>query len=56
MITELIRCIKEGGEHPSSGYQGRADLELIMAVYESQKQGTKVLLPLESREHPLKTL
>lgn len=56
MITELIRCIEKGGEHPSSGYQGRAALELIMAVYESQKQGTKVLLPLECREHPLKTL
>ena len=56
MITEVIRCIEEGGEHPSSGYQGRAALELIMAIYESQKQGRKVPLPLVQREHPLKTL
>jgi len=55
MITELIHSIEEGDEHPSSGYQGRAALELIMAIYESQKQGTKVSLPLENREHPLKT-
>jgi predicted dehydrogenase len=54
MITELIRCIEEGDEHPSSGYQGRAALELIMAIYESQKQGRKVPLPLANREHPLK--
>jgi len=53
MVTELIRCIEEGGEHPSSGYQGRAALELIMAIYESQKQGGKVSLPLAQREHPL---
>ncbi len=56
MITELIRCVEEGDEHPSSGYQGRAALELIMAIYESQKQGRKVPLPLACREHPLETL
>ena len=56
MITELIRCIEGSGEHPSSGYQGRAALELIMAIYESQRQGRKVSLPLASREHPLKNL
>ena len=56
MVTELIRSIEEGDEHPSSGYQGRAALELIMSIYESQKQGGKVLLPLANREHPLKTL
>ena len=56
MITELIQSIETGEEHPSSGYQGRAALELIMAIYESQKQGKKVQLPLANREHPLKTL
>lgn len=56
IITELIRAIESGGEHPSSGYQGRAALELIMAIYESQKQGRKVALPLAQREHPLKAL
>ena len=52
-VTELIRASETGEEHPSSGYQGRAALELIMAVYESQKQGGKVELPLANREHPL---
>ena len=56
MVTDLIGCIEGGAEHPSSGYHGRAALELIMAIYESQKQGRKVALPLASREHPLKTL
>ncbi|MBI1924621.1 Gfo/Idh/MocA family oxidoreductase [Candidatus Poribacteria bacterium] len=56
MITELIRAIETGSEHPSSGYQGRAALELILGIYESQKQGKKVSLPLAQRAHPLRTL
>jgi len=56
MITELIRAIETDSEHPSSGYQGRAALELILGIYESQKRGGKVKLPLSPREHPLTTL
>ena len=53
MVTELIRASETGEEHPSSGYQGRAALELIMAVYTSQRQGRKVAIPLANRAHPL---
>lgn len=53
MAAELIRCIEDDDEHASSGYHGRAVLELIMAIYESQIQGGKVSLPLARREHPL---
>jgi predicted dehydrogenase len=41
MITELIRCIESGDEHPSSGYQGRAALELIMFASLSLKRALR---------------
>ena len=56
VATELIRCLEEEDEHASSGHHGRAVLELIMAIYESQIQGGKVSIPLARREHPLKQI
>ena len=37
----------------SSGHDTRAALEMILAVYESHRQGTRVALPLADRRHPL---
>ena len=37
----------------SSLNDGRAALEMIMAVYESHIQGGRVSIPLQRREHPL---
>ena len=38
-VTDLVDCIDQDRESVSSGRQGRAALEMIMAVYESQRQG-----------------
>ena len=52
-VQEMVDCIEENREHRSSGREGRAALELIMAVYESQIRKERIQLPLEFTEHPL---
>jgi len=43
---DLVSCIESGREPRSSGQDGRAALEVIMALYQSQRQGTtRVELP-----------
>jgi hypothetical protein len=37
-------------------YDGRAALEMIMAVYESHRLKGPVTFPLKKREHPLSLL
>ena len=56
MVQEMIDCIEEDREHYSNGKEGRTALELIMAVYESQRTGAKVKLPLDVRVNPLKQM
>jgi len=56
MVQEMIDCIEEDREHYSNGKEGRAALELIMAVYESQRTGARVKLPLINRINPLKQM
>jgi len=56
MVQEMIDCIEEDREHYSNGKEGRAALELIMAVYESQRTGARVKLPLDVRVNPLKLM
>ena len=56
MVQEMIDCIEEDREHYSNGKEGRAALELIMAVYESQRTGARVKLPLDVRVNPLKQM
>lgn len=53
MAQEMVDCIEEDREHYSNGKEGRAALELIMAVYESQITGARVKLPLSNRLNPL---
>ncbi|MCZ6676999.1 MAG: Gfo/Idh/MocA family oxidoreductase [Candidatus Poribacteria bacterium] len=54
VAQEMIDCIEEDRAHCSSGEEGRAALELIMAVYKSQRTGARVKLPLDVRVNPLK--
>ncbi len=54
MIQELVDCIEEDRKHYSCGEEGRKSLELIMAIYESQRTGARVKLPLDTRTNPLK--
>jgi UDP-N-acetyl-2-amino-2-deoxyglucuronate dehydrogenase len=56
MVQEMIDCIEEDRKHYSSGEEGRAALELIMAIYESQRTGARVKLPLKVRANPLKQM
>src|SRR5262249_19753075 len=53
MVTEPVAAVEEGREHVSSGRDGLAALEAIMAIYESHKLGGPVRLPLAERNHPL---
>ncbi len=52
-VTDLVDCIENDRESISSGRQGRAALEMIMGVYESQRQGlARVDFPLQIRDNP----
>jgi len=53
IVEDLITAIEEERESVSSGADGRAALEMIMAVYESQRLGKKIEFPMNNRKHPL---
>jgi predicted dehydrogenase len=55
LIRNFLGAIHDGAEPPSSGRDGRAALELVMAVWRSARTGQPVHLPLEEREHPLES-
>ena len=54
IVEELLQAIAEDRDLVacSSGRDARAALEMIMAVHESQRLGTRVSFPLENRENP----
>jgi predicted dehydrogenase len=55
-IQDLIAAIEENRQPLCSVYEARAIIEMIMAVFESQRLGKPVSLPLENRKHPLTML
>jgi predicted dehydrogenase len=55
-MSELIKAIEEGREHPSSGSRARATLEIIMAIFESSRRRALVELPLGVKENPLEEM
>jgi predicted dehydrogenase len=56
IVRDLMDAIERDRQPRGSMYDGRAALEMILAVYESQRQGRTVNLPLQNRRHPLSTL
>ena len=52
-VQDMIAAIEEDREHCSSGLQGYASLELLMAIYESSRKRQRIHLPLEEMESPL---
>ena len=52
-VYDMIQAIEDDREHRSSGYQGYATLELLMAIYESSRTRRRVQLPMEEMESPL---
>jgi predicted dehydrogenase len=55
-ITDLIAAIEENRQPLCSVYEARSTIEMIMAIFESQRAGKPVALPLENRKHPLMML
>lgn len=53
IAADLIDAIEKDREPLGSIRDGRAALEMILAVYESHKQERPVDLPLKNRRHPL---
>jgi predicted dehydrogenase len=53
IVRDLIEAIEKDRQPRGSMYDGRAALEMILAVYESHRQRTSVELPLKNRRHPL---
>jgi len=56
MVQEMVDCIEEDRDHYSNGREGRAALELIMGIYESQMTRSRANLPLANRTNPLKQM
>ena len=53
---DLIRAIETDTQPKGSMYDGRAALEMILAIYESHRLNARVELPLKNRKHPLSML
>jgi predicted dehydrogenase len=53
IVNDLLDAIEKDREPLDSLQDGRAALEMIMAVYESHRQERAVDLPLKNRKHPL---
>ena len=56
IAKDLIRAIEGNTQPRGSIYDGRAALEMILAVYESHRLNAPVSLPLKDRSHPLTRL
>ncbi len=55
-VKDLIAAIEEDRQPLSSVYEARGATEMIVAVFESQRLGGPVALPLANRENPLSML
>ncbi|MFH1266096.1 MAG: Gfo/Idh/MocA family oxidoreductase [Planctomycetota bacterium] len=55
-VNDLIAAVEEDGQPQSSIYEARTATEMIVAVFESHRQGGPVAFPLENRQNPLAML
>lgn len=54
MYRSLMEAIEKGTQPPVNGVEGRWTFEMIMAIYQSHREGgQRVVLPLPERRHPL---
>src|SRR5207253_10397958 len=53
IAKDLIEAVEQDRQPLGSIYDGRAALEMILAVYESHRTSGPVDLPLKNRRHPL---
>lgn len=56
IVRDLLEAIEKDRQPRGSMYDGRAALEMILAVYESHRLQGPVALPLKNRQHPLELL
>jgi predicted dehydrogenase len=56
IVNDLIEAIEKDRKPLDSIHDGRAALEMILAVYESHRTERPVDLPLKNRKHPLATM
>jgi hypothetical protein len=56
IFKDLMAAIEQDRRPLGSASDGRAALEMILAVYESHRQRGPVELPLKNRDHPLARL
>ncbi len=56
IALDLIHAIEADTQPKGSMYDGRAALEMILAIYESHRLDAPVELPLKNRMHPLSML
>ncbi len=56
IVRDLMQAIERDRQPRASVYDARAALEMIIAVYDSQRLGRAVNLPLQNRRHPLSML
>lgn len=54
--NDLVAAIEEDRQPQSSIYEARTALEMIAAVFESQRLGAPVKFPLANRENPLASI
>lgn len=54
--TDLLAAIETGRLPECNQYEARRTIEMISAVFESQRVGGPVTLPLKTRENPLRLL
>ncbi len=55
-VKDLISSIEKGSQQLASLAEARANLEMIVAVYESHRLGKAVSFPLKNRRNPLTML
>jgi hypothetical protein len=55
-VQDLLASIEENRQPKGNIYEARAATEMIVAVFESQRLGKPVSLPLENRQNPLMML
>lgn len=56
IVKDLLEAIEKDRQPKGSIYDGRAALEMIVAVYESYRLKGPVEMPLKNRQHPLSLL
>jgi len=55
-VNDLLDAIEQNREPLCNVQDARATIEMILAIFESQRLGKPVTMPLENRKHPLTML